>query len=147
MGTMSKQTNILLFKDTFDYSIPSPRGLSTKTGLGIASTTPCLFRTFSATTSLRNAADLEFQIGKITDLYTEAKDELEYAVEARGTTYYNEDKAGAAEVGFNLLQCVLKVLGGWNCVAWFDRPLVPVSLWTSGGATLELLWSFDRSST
>ncbi|KAI9034545.1 hypothetical protein DFJ74DRAFT_649835 [Hyaloraphidium curvatum] len=62
---------------------------------------PSQSRNFRPAPLLRAPADappdLEAEIGAITELYGEAKDELEYALEARGTTYYNSDKAAAGE--------------------------------------------------
>lgn len=62
-------------------------------------------RTFAVTSwsqfrasAISRSPELEDEIAKITDLYGDAKDELEYAVESRGTVYYNDDKKGASEV-------------------------------------------------
>ncbi|KAG0220877.1 hypothetical protein BGX31_010437 [Mortierella sp. GBA43] len=49
--------------------------------------------TFYAATS----ADIDKGVQNITDLFMTARDELEYAEEARGTVYYNDDKEGARE--------------------------------------------------
>ncbi|KAI9105740.1 hypothetical protein DFS34DRAFT_600677 [Phlyctochytrium arcticum] len=42
--------------------------------------------------------DLKREIERIGDMFTVARDELEYAEEAKGTTYYNEDKQTAQQV-------------------------------------------------
>ncbi|KAI8354927.1 hypothetical protein B0O80DRAFT_372997, partial [Mortierella sp. GBAus27b] len=43
------------------------------------------------------SADIDKGVQNITDLFMTARDELEYAEEARGTVYYNDDKEGARE--------------------------------------------------
>ncbi|KAI8354652.1 hypothetical protein BD560DRAFT_426714 [Blakeslea trispora] len=40
-------------------------------------------------------ADMEANMNKIEELYSAAKDELEYADESQGTTYYEEDRSTA----------------------------------------------------
>lgn len=91
-------------------------------------------RTFSSTPTTRSNVDLEKVIGEITDLYGEAKDELEYAVEARGTTYYNDDKAAAAEV------CL------FFCLARQLAPVDPSFSWHAN-PLLILFFSFSRQLT
>ncbi|KAG0010870.1 hypothetical protein BGZ80_001129 [Entomortierella chlamydospora] len=57
-------------------------------------------RTFAITPSriaFAENADIEKGVQNITDLFMTARDELEYAEEARGTVYYNEDKETARE--------------------------------------------------
>ncbi|KAI7818055.1 hypothetical protein BC939DRAFT_401954 [Gamsiella multidivaricata] len=44
-----------------------------------------------------NAGDVDKGVQNIADLFMTARDELEYAEEARGTVYYNDDKDGARE--------------------------------------------------
>ncbi|KAF9896356.1 hypothetical protein BX616_007628 [Lobosporangium transversale] len=44
-----------------------------------------------------NNSDVEKGVQNITDLFMTARDELEYAEEARGTVYYNDDKEAARE--------------------------------------------------
>ncbi|KAF9186464.1 hypothetical protein BGZ51_001992 [Haplosporangium sp. Z 767] len=44
-----------------------------------------------------NSADIEKGVQNITDLFMIARDELEYAEEARGSVYYNDDKETAKE--------------------------------------------------
>ncbi|KAI8597664.1 hypothetical protein EDD21DRAFT_384857 [Dissophora ornata] len=44
-----------------------------------------------------SGADIEKGVQNITDLFMTARDELEYAEEARGTVYYNDDKETARE--------------------------------------------------
>ncbi|KXS09442.1 hypothetical protein M427DRAFT_64114 [Gonapodya prolifera JEL478] len=41
--------------------------------------------------------DIDAEIEAITDLYATAKDELDYALESKGTVYYNEEKKTAHE--------------------------------------------------
>ncbi|KAF9399557.1 hypothetical protein BGX21_006012 [Mortierella sp. AD011] len=57
-------------------------------------------RTFAITPSriaFADNADIEKGVQNITDLFMTARDELEYAEEARGTVYYNDDKETARE--------------------------------------------------
>ncbi|ORX92136.1 hypothetical protein K493DRAFT_303549 [Basidiobolus meristosporus CBS 931.73] len=42
--------------------------------------------------------NVQSEIDKITDLFFEARDELEYATESKGSVYYNDEKAAAQEV-------------------------------------------------
>ncbi|KAF9986424.1 hypothetical protein BGZ65_007628 [Modicella reniformis] len=49
------------------------------------------------TTFASNSANVEKGVQNITDLFMTARDELEYAEEARGTVYYNDDKETARE--------------------------------------------------
>ncbi|KAF9373968.1 hypothetical protein CPB97_000211 [Podila verticillata] len=42
-----------------------------------------------------SAADIDKSVQNITDLFMIARDELEYAEEARGSVYYNDDKETA----------------------------------------------------
>ncbi|KAF9990888.1 hypothetical protein BGZ75_008892 [Mortierella antarctica] len=44
-----------------------------------------------------NSADIEKGVQNITDLFMVARDELEYADEARGSVYYNDDKETARQ--------------------------------------------------
>ncbi|KAF9951084.1 hypothetical protein BGZ70_001125 [Mortierella alpina] len=44
-----------------------------------------------------NTADIEKGVQNITDLFMVARDELEYADEARGSVYYNDDKETARQ--------------------------------------------------
>ncbi|KAG0265745.1 hypothetical protein BGZ95_003228 [Linnemannia exigua] len=44
-----------------------------------------------------NAADVDKGVQNITDLFMVARDELEYAEEARGSVYYNDDKETARQ--------------------------------------------------
>ncbi|KAG0347574.1 hypothetical protein BG004_007478 [Podila humilis] len=44
---------------------------------------------------MASGADIDKGVQGITDLFMIARDELEYAEEARGTTYYNDDKETA----------------------------------------------------
>ncbi|KAG0256027.1 hypothetical protein BG011_004805 [Mortierella polycephala] len=44
-----------------------------------------------------NSADIDKGVQNITDLFMVARDELEYAEEARGSVYYNDDKETAKE--------------------------------------------------
>ncbi|KAF9538895.1 hypothetical protein EC957_006042 [Mortierella hygrophila] len=44
-----------------------------------------------------NSADVDKGVQNITDLFMVARDELEYAEEARGSVYYNDDKETARE--------------------------------------------------
>ncbi|KAJ3092185.1 hypothetical protein HK102_010004 [Quaeritorhiza haematococci] len=53
-------------------------------------------RNFStASGDLGAGLTLDQKIEKIADMFSEARDELEYAEESKGTTYYNEDKKAA----------------------------------------------------
>ncbi|KAG0337506.1 hypothetical protein BG000_005331 [Podila horticola] len=55
-------------------------------------------RTFvspSFVTMMPSAADIDKSVQEITDLFMVARDELEYAEEARGSVYYNDDKETA----------------------------------------------------
>ncbi|KAG0249606.1 hypothetical protein DFQ27_009911 [Actinomortierella ambigua] len=52
-------------------------------------------RTFVTATRPAWAADVQKGVETITDLFMIARDELEYAEEAKGTVYYNEDKETA----------------------------------------------------
>ncbi|KAF8985677.1 hypothetical protein BGZ46_002760 [Entomortierella lignicola] len=47
--------------------------------------------------SFAASADVDKGVQAITDLFMTARDELEYAEEARGTVYYNDDKEAARE--------------------------------------------------
>ncbi|KAI1311571.1 hypothetical protein EDD11_003423 [Mortierella claussenii] len=53
----------------------------------------------SATRTLwvASSAEVDKGVQNITDLFMTARDELEYAEEARGTVYYNDDKEAARE--------------------------------------------------
>ncbi|KAG0228809.1 hypothetical protein BGW41_003340 [Actinomortierella wolfii] len=52
-------------------------------------------RTFVTASHPAWAADVQKGVENITDLFMIARDELEYAEEAKGTVYYNEDKEAA----------------------------------------------------
>ncbi|KAG0377326.1 hypothetical protein BGX24_006302 [Mortierella sp. AD032] len=57
-------------------------------------------RTFlapSRTLFAANTADVDKGVQNITDLFMVARDELEYAEEARGSVYYNDDKETARQ--------------------------------------------------
>ncbi|KAJ3189229.1 hypothetical protein HDU85_002854 [Gaertneriomyces sp. JEL0708] len=43
----------------------------------------------------RHAVDVNKEVENISELFAAARDELEYAEEAKGTTYYNEDRQTA----------------------------------------------------
>ncbi|KAI9017034.1 hypothetical protein BC832DRAFT_543446 [Gaertneriomyces semiglobifer] len=43
----------------------------------------------------RDAVDVNKEVETISELFAAARDELEYAEEAKGTTYYNEDRQTA----------------------------------------------------
>ncbi|KAF9127188.1 hypothetical protein BGW39_006059 [Mortierella sp. 14UC] len=57
-------------------------------------------RTFIAPSRIlfaANSADVDKGVQNITDLFMIARDELEYAEEARGSVYYNDDKETARQ--------------------------------------------------
>ncbi|KAI8072226.1 uncharacterized protein B0P05DRAFT_549395 [Gilbertella persicaria] len=54
--------------------------------------------------TMDSQAQMEATMNKIEDLFSAAKDELEYAEESQGTTYYEEDRSTAKKAVEDVLQ-------------------------------------------
>ncbi|KAF9583874.1 hypothetical protein BGW38_008258 [Lunasporangiospora selenospora] len=58
-----------------------------------------------------DASVIEKGVQDVTDLFMTARDELEYAEEARGTVYYNDDKEAAKQAVLDCLNRYDDLLG------------------------------------
>ncbi|KAI9204350.1 uncharacterized protein BJ171DRAFT_105431 [Polychytrium aggregatum] len=95
MRFAARASNILL-RCSFSYGTMSPSArpsrLIASAVQPLAALSPLRHQPFSS-----RPVDIQKEIDTIGDMFSVAREDLEYATESKGTTYYNEDKLAAQE--------------------------------------------------